>query len=346
MDSPTALMLMQEGLVGGAIYGLLALALVITFTVTRIILVPIGEFAAFGALTLSALEAGSRPATLWLLAALSVGAAALRLWRARRPAGRRALWRDLAVMLLPALLLAGLTELALVFGATQILRALLALLIVVPMGPHLYDLVYRPLVQAGAPALLLASVALHLALMGAGLAMFGAAAQRTTHLAAASLSLGPVTLGGQTVVVALTVLMLGAALLLFFQRSLTGKALRATAVNPQGARLVAISPALCGHVALTLAAAIGALAGILASAGTAIAYDTGFALALKGFLAAVIGGLGSYPLAAIGALGIGLAERFSLALGEAGEALIFAALLPVLLWRSWQANPAAEESEE
>ncbi|KAA2212528.1 ABC transporter permease subunit [Teichococcus oryzae] len=346
MDVPNALMLTQDGIINGAIYGLLALALVIVFTVTRIVLVPLGAFVSFGALTLAVLETGERPATLWLLAALAVGAAVARLWRARRPAERCGLRQDLLVMLLPVLLAVALTELVHAFGGPQILRALLALLIVLPMGPHLYDLAYRPLAQAGPLALLLASVALHALLTGAGLVMFGAGSHRTTSLAESGLSLGPVSLGGQALVVLATTLMLGLALFLFFQRSLAGKALRASAVSRLGARLVAISPVQCAHVAFAMAAAIGALAGILASADTPLAHDTGFGIALKGFLAGLVGGLTSYPLAILGALCIGLAEGYAALAGGMGEVLVLALLLPVLLCRSWQNSRVAGESEE
>ncbi|MFC7551400.1 hypothetical protein ACFQU7_02385 [Pseudoroseomonas wenyumeiae] len=80
MDLSILLVLVQDGVVNGAIYGLLALALVIVFTVTRVILVPIGEFVSFGALTLAALEAGTLPGTVWLLLILGAASAACRLW--------------------------------------------------------------------------------------------------------------------------------------------------------------------------------------------------------------------------------------------------------------------------
>lgn len=67
MDLSILLVLLQDGVVSGAIYALIALSLVIVFTVTRIVFVPIGEFVSFGALTLAVLEAGQMPGTVWLL---------------------------------------------------------------------------------------------------------------------------------------------------------------------------------------------------------------------------------------------------------------------------------------
>ena len=60
----------QDGVSSGAIYALLALALVLIFSVTRVIFIPQGEFVAFGALTLAMLQAGKVPATVWLLVAM------------------------------------------------------------------------------------------------------------------------------------------------------------------------------------------------------------------------------------------------------------------------------------
>lgn len=226
------------------------------------------------------------------------------------------------------------------------MRVLLALLIVVPMGPYLYDIVYRPIGESSVLVLLIVSVALHLALMGLGLVFFGAEGSRTESLADAMLEIGPLFIMGQSIVVVVVTLLLIAALFVFFERSLMGKALRATAVNRLGARLVAVSPTLCGHVAFALATAVGALAGILVSAVTTIYYDTGFLIALKGFVAAILGGLVSYPLAAAGALLIGLVESFA-AFGASAfkEVLVFMIIIPVLLWRSWQSGHADEEEE-
>mgnify|MGYP000712211113 FL=1 len=67
MDSTIALILTQDGIVNGAIYALLGLALVLVFAVTRVIFIPQGEFVAFGALTLAMLIENKTPGTMWLL---------------------------------------------------------------------------------------------------------------------------------------------------------------------------------------------------------------------------------------------------------------------------------------
>ena len=96
------------------------------------------------------------------------------------------------------------------------------------------------------------------------------------------------------------------ALWLFFGYTLYGKALRATAVNRIGARLVGIRTSLSGQLAFLLAAMIGAISGMLIVPITTVYYDTGFLIGLKGFVAAIIGGLVSYPLTAVAAILVGM----------------------------------------
>ena len=141
--------------------------------------------------------------------------------------------------------------------------------------------------------LLIVSVAVHLALIGLGLLFFGAEGSRTPAFTDISFELAGAPLQGQTllVVVASAVLIIG--LYFFFERTIYGKALRATAMNRTGARLMGIPPTLAGKLCFTLAAAIGAFSGILIAPITTIYYDSGFLIGLKGFVGAIIGGLAS-----------------------------------------------------
>src|SRR5436309_4379707 len=72
MNLQIAALLTQDGLTNGSIYALLALALVLVFTVTRVVFVPQGEFVAFGTLSLAALQNGAAPRTIWLLLGMAV----------------------------------------------------------------------------------------------------------------------------------------------------------------------------------------------------------------------------------------------------------------------------------
>lgn len=73
MDLSIAAILAQDGIATGAIYALLVLALVLVFSVTRVIFIPQGEFVAYGALTLAALQTQKLPATGYLVMAVGVG---------------------------------------------------------------------------------------------------------------------------------------------------------------------------------------------------------------------------------------------------------------------------------
>src|ERR1035438_2308116 len=71
MDLFVFLALLQDGITTGAIYLLLAIGLLIVFSVTRVIFVPQGDLLAFGTLTVAALQSGQLPGTLWLLDGVS-----------------------------------------------------------------------------------------------------------------------------------------------------------------------------------------------------------------------------------------------------------------------------------
>jgi branched-chain amino acid transport system permease protein len=131
------------------------------------------------------------------------------------------------------------------------------------MGPMIYRLAFQPLAEASTLVLLIVSVAVHYALIGIGLLMFGAEGSRTTPFSDARFDIGGLTVSGQSCVIIVVSLLLIAALYIYFERTLSGKALRATAVNRLGARLVGIGTGQAGRLAFTLAAALGALCGIL-----------------------------------------------------------------------------------
>ena len=133
-------------------------------------------------------------------------------------------------------------------------------------------------------------------MVGLGLVMFGAEGSRTTAFSDATFNLGSVSISGQSLWVVGTAVVLIVALYLYFDRTISGKALRATSVNRLGARLVGIGTTQAGRLAFTLAAGLGALCGVLVAPITTIYYDSGFLIGLKGFVGAIVGGLVSYPL--------------------------------------------------
>ena len=344
MDFSIASILALDGVTNGAIYALLALATVLVFAVTRVIFIPQGEFVAFGALTLAILQTGKVPGTVWFLLILAVvatltdlvnglrhGLSAVRLFKgALRTLAYPLAISALAIWLAPQ-------------NPPLLVQAALTLALVTPFGGLIYRLAYRSLADASVLVLLIVSVGVHFALTGLGLLFFGAEGFRNPPFWDQRFTFGPLAVSGQTLIIFVASLALIAALWLFFERSLYGKALRATAVNRLGARLMGISTDSAGQLTFTLAAFIGALSGLLIGPTTTVFYDSGFLIGLKGFVAAVFAGLSSYPQALLGALAVGLLESFGSFWASAfKEVIVFGSIIPVLLWRSLR-DPHTEE---
>jgi branched-chain amino acid transport system permease protein len=346
MDSTIFLFLVQDGITNGAVYALLGFALVLVFAVTRIVLIPQGEFVAYGGLTYAVLQTGHMPGTVWLMLALGVAAFVLDVVAWRRELTRAMLLRALATQIGLPLAILGACKLAAGPAGGPMLHAALTIAIVGAIGPYLYRIAFEPMADASVLTLFITAMGVHLAMLGLGLVLFGPEGLRAPPLVDLSVSAGPLLVSGQSLVVYLAALGLMVSLYLFFERTVYGKALRATAMNRVGARLVGIRLVLSGRLALALAAAIGAVSGILIVPATTLYYDTGFLIGLKGFVAAIIGGLVSHPVTAVAALVVGLVEAFAAFFASNfKEVIVFTLLLPVLVWRSI-AMPQAEEEEE
>ncbi len=344
MDASIFALLTQDGVTNGAIYALLALALVLVFAVTRVIWIPSGEFVSYGTLTLAGLQAGAPPGTIGLLIGMAAVAGAMEAYacarrgEVRRIPGRLVRWTGVP------LALAGLgwwlARPELPFWA----QIVVTLALVTPLGPLLYRIAYQPLADASVLVLLIVSVGVHFALQGLGLWFFGAEGSRTPPFSSESFDVGGVVVSVQSVLVVATSVALIAALYVFFGRTLYGKALRATALNRVGARLCGVSPDLAGALTFTLAALLCAFSGVLIGPIATVYYDSGFLVSLKGFVGAIIGGLVSYPLAAAGALLVGLLEAFA-SFWASGfkDVIVFTLIIPVLLWRSLTTHHHEEE---
>jgi len=100
-------------------------------------------------------------------------------------------------------------------------------------------------------------------------------------------------------------------LALVYRRTTFGKAMRATSIRRDAARLVGIDASGMVTASFALAAAFGALAGLVVAPLTQTAFDVGAGIGVKGFAAAILGGLGN-PVAAVGGgLILGLLESLT-----------------------------------
>lgn len=334
MNIDIAVLLIEDGLTSGAIYVMMALGFVLVFNVTRVIFVPFGDLVAYAALTLASFQLQKTPGTVWLIATLAVVAILLeasRLYRARQ---LRRLPRAILVWGTLPLLPVAITFMVGSLPLPSYVAIPLTFALVLPLGPLLYRIVYQPIADAPVLILLMVSVALHFAVSGLALLYFGPDGMRTRPLVDGTLNMLGHAMPAQLLLIVGAAAALSIALLLFFRFTLTGKALRATAINREGARFVGIRTATIGASAFLLSSLIATVAGILISPMTTIYYDTGLIVGLKGFVGAVVGGFVSYPLATIGAVLVGLIESFSSFYASAlKEAIVFAAVIPIILCR-------------
>jgi branched-chain amino acid transport system permease protein len=129
--------------------------------------------------------------------------------------------------------------------------------------------------------------------------------------------------------------MVVAVLSVFFRRAILGKAMRAVAANPAAARLVGIRVGSIILLSFALSAAIGAVGGVIITPVALVDYDRGSLLALKGFAAAVLGGIGSFPGAVAAGLILGVLESLGAGLlsSHYKDAIALVILLAMLFLR-------------
>ena len=211
--------------------------------------------------------------------------------------------------------------------------AFLAIVIVVAVGVALNKLAIEPARNASVVALIIITIGASIFLRGTAQIVF----DKQIHRFPAFSGDQPIAVMGATILPQSLWVLGGAAaifagLYVFFTRSLTGKAVLATANNRLAAKLVGINTNFVMALSFALSAAIGATAGILVTPITLTSYDLGVALALKGFAAAMLGGMGNPLGALIGGLLMGLIEAMTAGYisSDYKDAAAFVVILAVL----------------
>ena len=212
--------------------------------------------------------------------------------------------------------------------------ALLAVIITVAVGLALHRFAIEPARNASAVALIMITIGASIFLRGAAEVVFDKRFHSLPHL----FGTDPIRVGGAAILPQSLVVLAGAAVIVvllwgFFDRTLIGKAVIATAANRLAARLVGIDTRRIVGLSFAVSAAIGAVAGILITPITLTSYDAGTLLALKGFAAAMLGGIGSALGAVVGGLILGMLEAFSAGYlsSKYKDAVAFLVILAVLL---------------
>jgi branched-chain amino acid transport system permease protein len=197
-------------------------------------------------------------------------------------------------------------------GVPLPLAALLSIIVATAVGSALHQFAIEPARGASAVTLIIITIGASILLRGVAAVVFDKNFHSLPPLAAGD----PWIIGGAALLPQSIIVLIGAgaivvALWAFMTMTLTGKALVATAANRLAARLVGINTSALVGLAFAVSAAIGAIGGILMTPITLTSYDVGTLLALKGFAAAMLGGMGNPLGAVIGGLIVGLLEAFS-----------------------------------
>lgn len=221
-------------------------------------------------------------------------------------------------------------------GVPLVGAIILAVVAAIICGAALYLLVIRPARNASGSTLAFLTVGFAYAIEGITLLAWGWEYRSLTNfLGSSSIHLWGATIFGQAPwVVGMTVLMV-VGLYFFFGRTMVGKALRACADEPLGARSVGISTEKMALLAFVMAAGLGAVAGATITPLTMTAYNVGFPLTIKGLLAAFLGGMHRAEGVILGGLLVGFAEALSAGLMPTGyhDAIALGLLLAVFLAR-------------
>lgn len=348
MSWDVVLILLSDGIANGAIYLLAGLGMVLIFSVTRVVYIPFGDIAVFSALSLSAFSAKKLPGTIWLVLVMAVLAVLFEVVKLLKSKQYSLLPCALLIWGgIPAVLCAIAAYIAHV-GAPQWVQIIAAILLVVPVAPLSARVFLQPIADASSLVLLMASLVLHFLLAGLGLMFMGPEGFRTDPILDGTWDItADLSVSYQTVLMVAAAIVLSLMFFLLFERTLTGKSLRATSVNRVGARLVGIRPTRTAMQAYIYASLLAGLIGVLIAPVTTLYYDSGFTIGLKAFVAAIIGGLSSYPITAIGGIVVGILESFgSFWSGALKDVIVFSILIPVLLIRSYHTAHSEEDGEE
>lgn len=272
------LQLLFAGLSQGAVYALIAIGFVAIFTVSGVINLAQGEFAALaGLVAISARASGLPLLVAALVAVLTVAVVAVVMER---------------LTIAPVKRMTTLVSLILTLGVSTALKALMLL-------------------------------------------VYGPDAEGLEAITPGALTLAGVSIRYQDLWILLLAALVSVAVYWFYDRTLTGKALRACAEQPVAARLVGISLGRASLLSFLIAGSVGAVAGVLASPVYFTSWESGLILGLKGFVAATLGGLVSVRGAVLGGLVLGILETLTAGYISTGlrDAVAFLLLIVVLVVR-------------
>lgn len=221
-------------------------------------------------------------------------------------------------------------------GVPLAFAAILAILMTIVIGLGLARFAIEPAVGASVVTTIIITIGAAIFLRGLAMLLWG----KDFHSLPTFSSDTPIRLGNTTLlpqnlwVLGVTVVLV-VLVRFFFNRTLLGKALLACSFNRAAAQLVGINVRVMLRLAYALSAGLGAMAGILIAPIAFSSYEAGVMLGLKGFSAAIVGGIGNPMGAVAGGLLLGILEALGAGLISSGykDAVAFLVVLLVLFFQ-------------
>jgi branched-chain amino acid transport system permease protein len=226
-------------------------------------------------------------------------------------------------------------------GIPLVPALILSVLIAAAVGAIMYVLAIRPARRASVVSLIIITIGAAIFIRGIAGQIWGKDYVRPPYFTGEEpISFLGANIHPQALWIIGTTLVATIAVHLFLSYTMVGKALKACAINPSAASLVGINTRTMGLIAFVLAAITGAIGGVVMAPLTITSYGVGIMVALKGFVAASIGGFRSPIAAVIGGILLGIIEAFAVAINwgpftsDYKDAIALIVLLLILLIRS------------
>jgi branched-chain amino acid transport system permease protein len=219
-------------------------------------------------------------------------------------------------------------------GMPVLPAALAAILVSCVVGFVLQRLALSPRRRLSADAALMVTIGAAFIVRGADMIVFGRDMLSLPSFSGEKpIAIGEIAISTQSLWILGALATTSVALWWFFNRTFSGKAMLACAASPTGAQLVGINLGCAATAAYVTSAGLGSIAGVVVAPLNFVSYDEGLAVGIKGFIAAMIGGIGSYPGAVVGGVMLGVIESLSAGYISSlfRDASAFLVLLVVLL---------------
>ena len=212
---------------------------------------------------------------------------------------------------------------------------ILAVAITAVVGAGLGCVIIPPLKRASVVTLIIITIGASILFRGAAMMIWGQDALPVPQFSQGSILVANAVIMPQILWILGVGLACVVLLKIFYDKTMIGRAMRATACCKEGAQTVGISINRMVVVSFARAGAIGATAGVIVSPTSLASFDMGTMLGLKGFCAAIFGGLGNFGGGILAGLILGIIESFGAGYISSSykDAIAFVLLLGILFFR-------------